>query len=173
MASAPVSPSCRSPTTTLAPCSRKSRAVASPMPAAPPVITATLPSSAPVISIPFAFDWRHSTGARRPDATGERPRNGEPASVRPRQAEHVLAEVREDQVGGDRGDLVEARLAELAFHVVFLGEAEAAVGLQAGVGGGPGGLAGQQLGGVGLLDAGPPLVVQARGFIGHQPGGSG
>jgi hypothetical protein len=51
-----------------------------------------------------------------------------------RQTEHVLAEIGQDQVRRDRRDLVEARLAELALDIVFLGEAEAAVGLHAGVG---------------------------------------
>ena len=37
----------------------------------------------------------------------------------------------EDQVGGDRRDLIKPRLAELALDVVILGEAEAAVGLDA------------------------------------------
>ena len=59
-------------------------------------------------------------------------------------------------------DLVEARLAELAFDVVFLGEAEAAVGLQAGLGGGPRGLGGEQLGDVGLVAAGLAGVEQSR-----------
>ena len=45
--------------------------------------------------------------------------------------EHVLGEIGQDQVGRDRRDLVEPRLAELALDVVFLGEAEAAMGLEA------------------------------------------
>ena len=49
------------------------------------------------------------------------------ASVRPRHAEHVLAEIGEDQVGRDRRDLIEPRLAPFALDVVFLREAEAAV----------------------------------------------
>ena len=59
-------------------------------------------------------------------------------SERARQAEHVLREVREDQVGRDRGDEVEAGLAEFALDVVLGGEAEAAEGLKADVGGFPG-----------------------------------
>src|SRR6267378_7118309 len=51
------------------------------------------------------------------------------ASVGARQAEHVLGEVAQHEVGRDRCDLVEPRLAELALGVVLLGEAEAAVGL--------------------------------------------
>ena len=53
---------------------------------------------------------------------------------RPRHAQHVLADVGEDQVGRDRRDLVEPRLAELALDVVLRREAEAPVGLQARVG---------------------------------------
>src|SRR5207247_2436949 len=55
-------------------------------------------------------------------------------SVRTRHAEHMLRQVGEDQVRGDRRHLVEARLAELPLHVVLLREAEAAMGLDAGVG---------------------------------------
>jgi hypothetical protein len=55
-------------------------------------------------------------------------------SIRARHAEHMLADVGEDEVRRDRRDLVEAGLAELALDVVFRGEAEAAMGLQAGVG---------------------------------------
>ena len=51
-----------------------------------------------------------------------------------RQFEQVLGHVGQDQVGGDRRHLVQAGLAELALDVVLAGEAEAAVGLQAGVG---------------------------------------
>jgi hypothetical protein len=52
------------------------------------------------------------------------------------------------------------RLAELALDVVFAGEAEAAVELQAGVGGLPARLGGQVLGHVGLRAAG--LCVSNR-----------
>jgi hypothetical protein len=54
------------------------------------------------------------------------------------------------RVGGDGGDEVEAGLAELALDVVLGGEAEAAVGLDADVGGFPGGLGAEVLGHVGL-----------------------
>jgi hypothetical protein len=50
----------------------------------------------------------------------------------------MLAEMRQDQVGRYRRHLVEPGFAELALDVVFGGEAEAAVGLQADVGGLPG-----------------------------------
>src|SRR5262249_40736250 len=44
-------------------------------------------------------------------------------SVRARQAEHVLGEVGQDQVGRDRRGLVEPGLAKLALDVELLGEA--------------------------------------------------
>jgi len=62
------------------------------------------------------------------------------ASIASRHAEHVLADIAEDQVGRDRRDLVEARLAPFALDAVFLGEGKAAVGLHAGFAGLPGGL---------------------------------
>src|SRR3954471_5639353 len=46
-----------------------------------------------------------------------------------RQAEDVLGDVAEDQVGADRRHLVQPRLAELALHIVLGGEAEAAMEL--------------------------------------------
>ena len=63
--------------------------------------------------------------------------NAPTLSIRPRHAEHVLGEIAQDEVGRDRRHLVEAGLAELALDVVFLGEAEAAVGLHAGFACGP------------------------------------
>src|SRR6476646_3255101 len=52
---------------------------------------------------------------------------------RTRQPEHVLGDVREDEVRRDRRHLVEPRLAELALDVVFIGETEAAMRLHADV----------------------------------------
>src|SRR3546814_19911625 len=74
-------------------------------------------------------------------------------AVAARHAEHVLGEEGEDEVGRDRRHLIEPRLAILALDVVLLGEAEAAVGLQAGLGSGPGSLRGQHLRTVGFLAA--------------------
>src|SRR5581483_5007338 len=51
-----------------------------------------------------------------------------------RHAEDVLADVGQDQVGGDGSHLVEAGLPELALDVVLLGEAVPAVELHGGVG---------------------------------------
>src|ERR1051326_1226104 len=47
-------------------------------------------------------------------------------SIRAREAEHVLGQIGEDQVGRDRRNLVEPRLAELALDVELLREADAA-----------------------------------------------
>jgi antitoxin HicB len=48
--------------------------------------------------------------------------------IRPRHTEDVLADIGEDQVGRDRGGLVEADFAPLALDVVFAGEGETAIG---------------------------------------------
>ena len=55
-----------------------------------------------------------------------------PMSVRARHAQYVLADEGQDEIGRDRGHLIEPRLAELALDVELLGEGEAAVGLDAG-----------------------------------------
>jgi hypothetical protein len=57
----------------------------------------------------------------------------------------MLSDIAQDHVGRHRRHLIEPRLAELAFHVVFGGKAEPAVKLQAGVGGFPRRIRGQQL----------------------------
>ena len=49
--------------------------------------------------------------------------------VRPRQAEDMLGQIGEDQVGGDRRHLIEPGLAKLPLDIVFLGKTKAAVGL--------------------------------------------
>src|SRR2546421_10130809 len=77
-----------------------------------------------------------------------------------RKPEHVLREVGEDEIGGDRRHLVQARLAELALDVVLGGESESAVGLQTHVGGFPRGLGGKVLRHVGLCTAGLVLVEE-------------
>src|SRR5579859_6868816 len=66
-------------------------------------------------------------------------------SVGARQTEHVFGDVGQDQVGRDRRGAVEPRLAPFALDVVFLGVAEAAMGLQAGLAGIPCRLRGQEL----------------------------
>src|SRR5690606_18286904 len=68
------------------------------------------------------------------------------SSERTRQAEQMLGHIRQDQVGGDGRYLIQPRFTEFALDIVFAGEAETAVGLQAHVGGFPGGFGGQVLG---------------------------
>src|SRR5581483_11269293 len=91
-------------------------------------------------------------------ASVQRGASAQAASVRARQAEHVLAEVGEDEVVRDRCDGVQARLAELALDVVLLCEAEAAVGVETRVGRLPRRLRRQQLREVRLGSARLPLL---------------
>ncbi len=49
-------------------------------------------------------------------------------SIGARHAEHVLADIGEDQIGRDRRGLVEASLAPFALDVVFLREGKPAIG---------------------------------------------
>ena len=58
-------------------------------------------------------------------------------SERSRHPEHMLPNVGEDQVGGHRRHLIQARLPELPLHVVLGGKSVSAVRLQADVGGLP------------------------------------
>src|SRR5678816_1574272 len=82
-------------------------------------VATVMPSSGRIVWIP-------------PSVSG----NGD-RSERPRQAEHVLGDVREDQVRRYRRHLVEARFAELALDVVFVREAESTMCLHADVRGFP------------------------------------
>src|SRR6185295_2197506 len=91
-------------------------------------------------------------------------------SERAWQAEDVLGHVRQDQVGRNGCDLVEARLAELPLDVVFAGESEAAVGLQADIGGFPRCLGGEVLGHVGLWSAALVRVEAPARLEAHQVG---
>src|SRR5262245_38503093 len=82
---------------------------------------------------------------------------GEPVSASPGHAlvgaghaEHMLGDIGKNEIGRDRRDLIEPRFAELAFDIIFLGKAETAVGLDAGVRGLPRGIGGKHLRHVGL-----------------------
>src|SRR5579884_818295 len=86
-------------------------------------------------------------------------------SVRPRKAKYMLSQVGQDQVGGDWGDLVQARFAKLAFNIVFCGEAKAAMCLQAHIGRLPGSICREQFGHVSLCSAGLPGIKEARGLV--------
>lgn len=52
-------------------------------------------------------------------------------SVRPRQAEDMLGQVGQDQIGRDRSDLVQARFTEFALNIILRRETKPPVGLQA------------------------------------------
>jgi len=56
-----------------------------------------------------------------------------PGSVAAGQAQYMLCDVGEDQIGADRRHLVKPGFAEFALDVVFLGEPEPAMGLDAGL----------------------------------------
>ena len=79
----------------------------------------------------------------------------------------MLGNITEDQVGGDRRDLVKPGFAEFAFDVIFLSEPEPAVGLQSHVGGCPGRIRGQQLRHIGFRTAGLSLIEQTDRLLHH------
>src|SRR5829696_7415580 len=87
---------------------------------------------------PRSASWRVAKGAatacsketRVMSSRGSLPRA---ISEGPRQPEDVLSYVGEDKVGGDRGNLEEARLPELALDVVLGVEAVSSEGLHRGV----------------------------------------
>src|SRR4029434_2464146 len=85
------------------------------------------------------------------------------------QPEHVLRDVVEDHLLGDRRDLVEAHLAPEPLDVEFLRVAVAAVSLQRDVAGLEARLGRQELGGVRLRAAGPPVVEEPRRLHAHEP----
>src|SRR5215210_2293863 len=89
----------------------------------------------------------------------------------PRQAEDVLADVGEDQVGRDGSHLEEPGLAELALDVVLGVERVAAEGLHRRVRGLPRGVGGKQQGHVRLGAAGLASLEKLGGPEAHQVGG--
>src|SRR5690349_4973612 len=84
------------------------------------------------------------------------PFEGPLMSVAPWHAEHMLADVGEHEVGRNRGDPLDARLAPAPLHMVLACEAEAAVGLRAGFRRLPGGFRGEELRDVRVLATGEP-----------------
>ena len=70
-------------------------------------------------------------------APRRRSRPGYSGSVGAGEAEHLRRDEARDEVVGDRRDLVEPGLAELALHVVGVDEAQPAVCVEAHIGGGP------------------------------------
>src|SRR5262249_61902041 len=97
--------------------------------------------------------------------------NSSLCSIRPRQSQDMLRDVRENQVGRDRRNLVQAGLPELALDIVIFGKAEPTVRLQSGVGGLPRGISGQKLGHVGLGTAWVMRIEPLRGVRHHESGG--
>src|SRR5688500_590172 len=91
-------------------------------------------------------------------------------SKRSRHAQHVLADVRQDQVRGYRRHLVEPRLAELPLDIEFSREAESTVRLQADVRRFPRCVGGKQLRQVRLGAAGLLRVEEVGRVIAHQVG---
>src|SRR5260221_11937396 len=84
-------------------------------------------------------------------------------SIRAGHAQDVLADISEDQIGRDRGSLVDPYLAPFALDVVLLGEGETTEGLEGRVGGGPGCFRGEEIGHVGVGADFPPGIEQGRG----------
>ena len=84
----------------------------------------------------------------------------------------MLRHIRQNQVRRNRRHLIQPRLAELALNIVFLGETEAAMGLDAGLGGGPGAVGGQHFRYVGFLASMLPGVEFANAFMHQQLGGA-
>ena len=54
--------------------------------------------------------------------------------------EHMLTQIRQDEIGRDGCHLIQARFPELALDVIFRREAEPTMGLQADIGRLPGGV---------------------------------
>src|SRR5215831_9084449 len=86
------------------------------------------------------------------------------------QPEHVLRDVIEDHLLRDRRDLVEAHFAPEPLDVEFLRIAVATVGLQRDVARLEARLGCQQLGGIRLGAARPPVVEEPRRLHAHEPG---
>jgi hypothetical protein len=82
----------------------------------------------------------------------------------------MFGDIGQDQVGGNRRDLIEPRFAELAFNVVFASEAKPAVILEADVGRFPRCIGSQHLRHVGLGAARLMRVEQFACLEAHQVG---
>src|SRR5436190_23345136 len=80
----------------------------------------------------------------------------------------MFGDVRQDEIRGDRRDLIETRLAKLAFDIVLRGEAEAAMRLETHVGRLPRRLRGEILRHVRLGAARLVSIEQRARFPAHQ-----
>src|SRR5687767_10925672 len=89
---------------------------------------------------------------------------------RSRHPQHVLANVRQDQIRRDRRDLIQACLAEFPFHVVIGGKSKTAERLQTHVRRLPRGIGGEQLRQVGFGTGRTALVEEPGRFVAHQIG---
>lgn len=86
--------------------------------------------------------WFQCVLARVPARQG-RSHSWSLASERPRHTQDMLADIGQDEVGRDRGHLIQSGLAELALDIVFARKAEAAMSLDAGICRFPAGIGGQ------------------------------
>src|SRR2546423_239850 len=92
-------------------------------------------------SAPISASWREQNGAATAcsSATTRRPCNGRVLIdglllKRARHVQHMLAQIRQDEISGDGRDLIQTRFTEFALNVIFSCKAKASVGLQAHIG---------------------------------------
>src|SRR5690242_15399516 len=136
----------------------------------PPSGRSTLMTSAPI-----SASWREQNGAATAcsSATTRRPCNGRAfiSSLllkRSWHVQHMLAQIRQNEIGRDGCDLIQARLTELTLNVIFSREAKASVRLQTYIGSLPGSIGSQQFRHVRLGTAGLSRVKEACSLIAHQ-----
>jgi hypothetical protein len=87
----------------------------------------------------------------------------DPISIRFGHPQHLLRNERQDQLDGNRSNARQHGLAEVTFYMEFAGITHAAVGQDCGFGGAPTGFCAEELGGICLRAARPPLVVEPGG----------
>src|SRR5690348_12234046 len=80
----------------------------------------------------------------------------------------MLGQIGQDQVGGDRRNLIQARFTELSLNVIFRCETKSSVGLQAYIRSLPGSISREQLCHVRLSPAELSRVEESRRFVAHQ-----
>src|SRR5215468_8876471 len=117
---------------------------------------------------PYSRWWLWIPGSRfaRPGMTMERFRL---ASIRLRQAQHLLGDEAENELRRDRGDARDQRFPQVTLDVIFLGVTEAAMGHHGLLAGAEAGFGGQILCGIGGGPAGHVLVVLPARAQHHQP----
>src|SRR5262249_13906134 len=120
-----------------------------------------------------SFGWRADFFAKVVPRSARREGGPNPesrVSVRPRQPEHVLGDISENQVGRDRSDLIQARLAGFPLDIVFLSKSKAAVGLNRDIRGLPRCIRRQELRHVRLGSAWLAAIEQLGSPDAHQVG---